>query len=334
MPGIGVISNRNARLNKLNPKLKDRMAFMLGRGGELASTGSLDDAHKAVEAFKRFEIDMVAISGGDGTAHRTIEVLIEVYGDTPLPPVLLLPTGTQNMVPKSFGIRDSGVATLVLTLARYRHNVPLRTIRRNMLKVNEHYSFMFSVGVAPRFLKEYYDRGQTTPVGAAKLLASLAYDAVRGGTMTAEMAAKFSFEQQVDHGPWSRMAGSAIFCSFIEELALGFKVFPRAGWDPNVFETVIGTGPATRFATALPHFWTGSTRRIDDFDRYLARTVEFRLDKPECYTLDGEVYEPLDRFVVSAGPEIDFVVPGVKLRGGDPRVRWGQTGPWDMRYFV
>ena len=110
MPGIGVISNRNARLNKLHPELKDQLAYVMGSDGEVSSTGSITDAYKAAELFRRIGIDIIAISGGDGTAHRTMEILVEVYGDAPMPPILLLPTGTQNMVPRSCGTEGTGLA--------------------------------------------------------------------------------------------------------------------------------------------------------------------------------------------------------------------------------
>ncbi len=334
MPGIGVISNRNARLNRLNPKLKNRLAFMIGRGGDVASTASLDDAHKAIEEFKRVDIDMVAISGGDGTAHRTLEVMMEVYGDAKLPPILLLPTGTQNMVPRSFGIHDSGVATLALAVARYRHNIPMRCVKRNLLRVNGHYSFMFGLGIAPRFLEPYYGRGDTTPKGAAKLLAELAVDALRGGDVARRMTEPLEMEVQQDGGPALSREVHTVFCSFVEELALRFKVFPRSGWDANVFEVVMCHGPAGLMAKALPALWKGSTRSLKGLERSLARTLELRLEHPEPYTLDGDVYDPVDHFQISAGPELDLVVPGLKLRRMDGRLRYGKAGPWDMRFFV
>ncbi len=334
MPGIGVISNRNARLNKLYPKLKDRMAFMVGRGGEVASTGSLDDAQAALEEFKRVGIDMLAISGGDGTAHRTIELMLAVYGEDPPPPVLLLPTGTQNMVPGSFGIRDSGVATLLLAQARYRHNLPLRCLRRNVLRVNEHHSMMFGLGVGPRFLKEYYRRGKTTPAGAASLLVEYGLDALRGGQVARGLTATIGMRVRLDDGPEFEAQPHSVFASFIEELSLRFKLFPRAGWDRNLFEVLLVEGHPALVVKALPFLWVGSTRPLDGVRRHMVRRLEMILEHPEPYTLDGEVYEPTDRLVLSAGPELRFVVPGLKLRPEDKHLRHDRIGPWDMRFLV
>ncbi|MBN2496695.1 MAG: hypothetical protein JXR96_19045 [Deltaproteobacteria bacterium] len=334
MPGVGIISNRNARLNKLYPQLKDRLAFIVGRGGELASTGSLDDARTAIEEFRRVAIDIIAISGGDGTAHRTIELLIDIYGTDQLPPVLLLPTGTQNMVPGSFGIRSSGVTTLLLALARYRHNVPLRCIRRNVLKVNDHYSFMFGVGIAPRFLELYYGRDATTPMGAAKLLGENAIGAIKGTEGARRLTAPLPMEYRIDDGPVQHGNPHSVFASFVEEVSLRFRLFPRAGWDPGVFEVLMAKDSPFLVAKALPFLWMGSLRELEGFDRHVMRSLEMVLENDEPYTLDGEVYEPVNRFRITAGPEMRFVVPGFHIRPRDSRLRTEKVGPWDMQFIV
>jgi diacylglycerol kinase family enzyme len=334
MPGIGIISNRNARLNKLYPKIRDRMAFVVGQGGEVASTGSLDDARAAIEAFREFDIDMVAISGGDGTAHRTLELMVEMYDGEPLPPVLLLPTGTQNMVPNSLGILDSGVTTLLMAQARYRHNLPLRCVRRNLLRVNDHHSFLMGIGLAPRFLKVYYERGDTTHLGAAKALVDVSIQAARGTDMARAMVEPIPLRYRVDEGAWQQATYHTIFCSFVEEVSLRFRCFPRAGWDKSLFEVALIQGSPFQVVKGLPFLWSGSTRKLEGFDRFIARTIEFELERPEPYTLDGEVYEPTTRFKIRPGPELRFVVPGLKLRRPDPKLRHDTIGPWDMRFLV
>ena len=314
--------------------MKNRLAFLVGRGGELASTSSLDDARSAIEEFRRVGIDMVAISGGDGTAHRTIEVLIDVYAGAELPPVLLLPTGTQNMVPGSFGIRNSGVTTLLLAMARYRHNIPLRCIRRNVLKVNEHFGLMFGLGLTTRALQDYYRLEDTTPAGAAKLLGRYVVAAIRGTETAKWLTGPIPMEIRFDEGRPLRVLPHSVFCSFIEEIPLRFKLFPRAGWDEGVFEVMQVKDSLILVSKALPSLWWGSTRPLDGFDRAMARRLELVLDKAEPYALDGDIYEPTDRFLVEAGPEIRFVVPGLKLLPGDGRVRSDKIGPWDMQFIV
>lgn len=335
MPGIGVISNPRARLNRLSPRIRERLAFIVGRGGEVASTWSLDDAASAAEAFRANGIDMVAISGGDGTAHRTLELLLKVYGDEPLPPILLLPTGTQNMVPRSLGIGTSSLFTMLLALARYRHNLPMRCVRRNLLRVNDHYSFMFGVGITPRYLAMYYERGETTPWGAAKLVGKIVKDQLLGpGELAEHLVEPIPLRYGIDGGPLQEGAFHTLFCSFVEEISLGFRVFPRAGWDPSVFEVMLSNTAPTSIIRSLPRLWAGTLKPIHGIDMRRARSFELHLNQPEPWVLDGEIYPPEADFVVRPGPELRFVVPGSTLLRRNRRVRWEQCGPWGMRFFV
>lgn len=334
MPGIGVISNPNARLNKLYPKIKDRLTFIVGRGGEVASTGTLDDAQSAAEAFRACEIDLVAICGGDGTAHRTLELLLQVYGEEPLPPILLLPSGTQNMVPSSFGIQGSSVYTMLMAQARYRHNVPMRCIRRNLLEVNGHFAFMFGLGAAPRILKLYYETGETHRRGAAKLFARVVVDGIRGGELASALTRPMALRYRLDEGPQRTGSFHSAYASFVEKIPLGVKPFPRACWDKNVFEVLLMSGTVLDAVPAIPLLFIGSIRPTKAVHREMARSLEIEIDAAEHYTLDGEIYGPTTRFRISAGPELRFVVPGLGLRRTDPRVRSEEVGPWGLRYFI
>ena len=333
MPGIGVISNRNARLNKLHPELKDQLAFVIGSNGKVSSTGSINDAYKAVETFRRTGIDIIAISGGDGTAHRTMEILLDVYGSQPLPPILLLPTGTQNMVPRSFGIEGSGLANLMLANLRYRHNVPMRCIRRNLLKVNGHMSFMFGIGVAARFMVDYYASGETNPKGAAKLLSKLVASAVTGGSMVKRMLAPFKVHMTVDNEVRDEEM-HIFFASFVERLPLHFILFPRCGQEQGAFEIAYTDAPALKVAASFPSILAGSTEHLPGVTRRLAHKIVMDINEPEAFTLDGELYDPTTHFEIESGPEISFVVPALHYNTEDENLRYSQCGPWSMRFLL
>ena len=335
MPGIGVISNRNARLNRLHPELKDQLAYVIGSDGGVSSTGSIPDAYKAAETFRRLGIDMIAISGGDGTAHRTMEILIDVYGDHPLPPILLLPTGTQNMVPRSFGIEGSGLANLMLAMVRYRHNIPMRCLRRNLLRVNGHLSFMFGIGIAARFMVKYYESGETNPKGAAKLLAKLVASAALGGDFCREMMATVNGRVEIDGKVLpGDVPMHTFFCSFCERLPLHFVVFPRCGYEEGRFEVVWSGAVPISVAAQFPQILRGSTAPIPGIPRELAHHVVLDLEREEPYTLDGDLYPATNHFEVECGPEIQFVIPALQSHAEDKHLRYSQCGPWSMRYLL
>ena len=72
MPGIGVVLNPYSKRYRNNPEKLNRMAFIVGDKGTFASTNSLNDIHRVAEEFKKREIEILALSGGDGTNHRTL----------------------------------------------------------------------------------------------------------------------------------------------------------------------------------------------------------------------------------------------------------------------
>lgn len=334
MPGIGVISNRNARLNRLHPELKDQLAYVIGSNGDVTSTGTIPDVYKAAETFRKIGIDIIAISGGDGTAHRSLEVLLDVYGSHPMPPILLLPTGTQNMVPRSFGIDGSGLANLMLAVVRYRHNVPMQCIRRNLMRVNGHVSFMFGIGVAARFMESYYEIGDTTPKGAARLLSRLVMSAATGTELCRRMLKVVPARMELDGKLMDQTRVHTLFCSFVERLPLHFVLFPDAGRYEGQFEIAYSDASPLRIAQVFPEVLAGSRRDIPVIKRQLAKRLVIDLEEPETYTLDGELYPATTHFEVEPGPELEFVVPSLQFKAEDDRLRYGQAGPWGMRFLL
>ncbi|MBN2725683.1 MAG: hypothetical protein JXR95_16585 [Deltaproteobacteria bacterium] len=334
MPGIGVISNANARLNKMAPSLKNRLNFILGRRGDLINTYTLDDVDKAVNDFKSVDVDIIAISGGDGTAHRTIEKLLSCYSHDNLPPLLLLPSGTQNMVPKSFGITGNSLTTMLQIQTMYTHNIPIRVMRRNVLRVNEHYSFMFGLGVPARFLQHHYSRG-TSHWHAITLLGDYATDALKKGDKAKKLFAPIPMTYQInDSEKIFNQSIHTIFSSFAEEVALRFRCFPRAGWQKDTFETLLLDSNVPQTFKIFGNVWFGSLREFPGMDRVMTTTLNLDLEFPEPYTLDGDLYPSEKSFRIEAGPELRFVIPSLGSMDRNINARSEKIGPWGQIFYV
>src|SRR5215470_977396 len=105
MPGIGVITNPRSRANLRDPSKARKLGYLIGSHGSAQATKSLDDLYRVCEEFKKERIDVLGISGGDGTLHHTLTAMIRTYGDElALPPVAILRGGTMNTIARSFGI--------------------------------------------------------------------------------------------------------------------------------------------------------------------------------------------------------------------------------------
>ena len=102
--GIGVILNprskRNLRIRAPPSGSRARWAITASCGPRGRATISRASPRTSASS----KIDVLGISGGDGTNHVTITGFLEVYADEPLPPLAFLRGGTMNTVANSVGV--------------------------------------------------------------------------------------------------------------------------------------------------------------------------------------------------------------------------------------
>ena len=67
MGGIGVIVNPRSRRNLHDPRATERLARRLGDHGVVRAAYTRDDLSRIAEDFRKLQIDVLGISGGDGT---------------------------------------------------------------------------------------------------------------------------------------------------------------------------------------------------------------------------------------------------------------------------
>ena len=98
MSGIGIILNPHSRSNRQNPERIKRLGFIVGDKGSCKLTNDIRDLPEIVHEFREKQIDILGISGGDGTNHCTLTTFINEYKDTPLPTIAFLRGGTMNAI--------------------------------------------------------------------------------------------------------------------------------------------------------------------------------------------------------------------------------------------
>jgi diacylglycerol kinase family enzyme len=155
MAGIGVVLNPRSRRNLRDPRAADRLARALGDHGVVRTARSRDDLARIATDYRKLGIDVLGISGGDGTNHVTITGFLEAYADETLPPIALLRGGTMNTVANSLGVPRGGPDGLLRDLAaRYanRTSRPLRSVERHVMRVGPHVGFLFGTGAIHGFL--------------------------------------------------------------------------------------------------------------------------------------------------------------------------------------
>jgi len=320
MSGIGVVLNPKSRRNLRDPAAAGRLARRLGDHGVLRSAGSIDELYRIAEDFRRLDIDVLAISGGDGTGHVTLTGFLDVYGGAMVPQVALLRGGTMNTVANSVGVRRGGPEGLLARLVQayaMRSILPLAGVERRVMRIRAeggraHYGFLFGTGVVHGFLAEYYRHGNVTPWVATTTLARGIGSALVGGEMIRRMAAPFRGSVLLDDGTsWRERDYLTVAAGTIADIGLRFRPFHRFAERDGAFHLLGIRASPLAFVAELPRIHQCRPMRPGKADDALcARAV---LTAPAAggieYMIDGDLHRA-DRseLELAIGPRVRLLV--------------------------
>lgn len=330
MPGIGVIFNPKSGRNLRDPRAARRLARTLGDHGVVREAGSIDELYRVAEDFRRLEIDVLGISGGDGTNGVTITGFLDVYRGSALPQIAFLRGGTMNTVANSVGVRrgrPEGLLDRLIQAYVERASRPLQDAPRHVMRLRgeraralggrasappmgDKYGFLFGTGVVYGFLAEYYRGGQPNPVVAAKTLLRGVGSAMVGGEMIRRMAEPFRGSVELDDGTvWEEKDYFAIAGGTIDQIGLNFRPFYRSTERPGTFHLLgIHTSPMG-FVGQLPRIWRAAPMRPGHTFESLTASATVRSPKsPIRYMIDGDLHECDGPLHVAIGPVVRIVV--------------------------
>jgi hypothetical protein len=328
VPGIGVVLNPRSRRNLRDPRAALRLARTLGDQGVVREARSIDELYRIAEDFRREDIDVLAISGGDGTNHVTLTGFIDVYGGATMPQVALLRGGTMNTVANSVGVskgRPEGLLGRLLRDYAQRANAPLENVERHVMRIGPrggprdgrdgtHYGFLFGTGVVHGFLSEYYRTGEPTPLVAAKTLARGIGSAFIRGETIRRMARPFRGSVVVNEGTpeearWDERDYLAVAAGTIAHIGLNFKPFHRYDERPDAFHMLgIHTSPVA-FVRDLPRIHKAQPMRPGKaYEAVSTHAIVRSADGVLRYMIDGDLHETTGELEVGVGPRVRLVL--------------------------
>jgi diacylglycerol kinase family enzyme len=318
MSGIGVILNPRSRRNRRDPEAALRLARALGDHGVVRTARSRDDLSRIAEDFRKLKIDVLGISGGDGTNHVTLTGFLEVYADEPLPPIAFLRGGTMNTVANAVGVpRGRPDGLLASLIKRYARRAPLTSVERHVMRVGDHYGFIFGTGCIYGFIDEYYRTGDPTPLSAAQVLLRASASVVVRGDMMRRVARRW--EGRVTFDDKTSMPDRdylSVAAGTVDQVGLGFRPFYRYADAPNHFHLLGIHTTALGFVRKLPEIWRA--RGMGPGHTYEKLTqlalLEARSGVVE-YVLDGDLHRHPGPLPIRIGPQVRILVenrPGLR----------------------
>lgn len=260
---------------------------------------SPQDVAAALKDFARREVEVVAISGGDGTIQA---VLTALFKEKPFEtrPLLAVPTaGTTSMIARDVGVRGSAAPALNRLLhwvgARDRDGVVLQ---RHVLRVETapdqepRFGMFFGAGVINQGIRFCHEKilrlGLRGEIGPGLTLAWFLLALTRRNSTFLEPA---RMTIGLDHDEPESHNVLAILVSTLHRLFLGMRPYWGRETAPLRF-TVVTTGPR-HLLRVLPSLLRGRPHRYGTPQHgYASRNVhEVRLALQGGFTLDGELYE-------------------------------------------
>jgi diacylglycerol kinase (ATP) len=313
---VAVINNPKSRQNREDPSIAPGLVDILGGHGELVSPDDLPALAATAERFRARGVELVAVHGGDGTVHQVMTAVARAYAGHDLPSFLLLRGGTMNIVADSVGMKLEARTALSRLVRAVRAGQRPPSTRRYVLEVDlgggepPLYGFLVGNGIIARFLEEYYARPEPTPRDAAGLLSRAALSALVGGPLARRLARPFRGGVTVDGQVLPGDQWVAVAVGSIEQMGLGFRVFPDLKPDVAAFQYVALGGSLADVAWELPSVFRGRGVHRPGNRSGLGADLELLEAGPLQLMVDGDFYTaPSGRVRVRIGPPVTFLLP-------------------------
>lgn len=304
---LGLLINPASRRHRREPHLAATLRRQMVGRGPVEVSADLGELRGIAERFQEAGVNVVALSGGDGTTSHALTAFRQTYGEASLPTLALLRGGTMNTVANGIGVAKGHPKEL---LARFLEASAARggwqEKEMATLDLNGQVGFITGVGVIPSFLEEYYQRGQGSPSPwtALTTLSGAVLSSLIAGKLARQIADPIRCRVSVDGVAWPEADYLTIGAATVPQLGLGFTPFYRCREDLDRFQIIGFRGTKLQFIQNMPRLLKGraTTSRVT----HEALATEARVTQlpgPTLYTIDGEVLSA-ETLHIRPGPRV------------------------------
>ncbi|MCX5859641.1 MAG: diacylglycerol kinase family protein [Proteobacteria bacterium] len=308
---IGILVNPNSGKNKKGRYGPEVLEGIL-KGEAIARTISSGPAvEAALREFRDRGVDLLCVSGGDGTMHLTLTeaVLFAREEKWELPLFYPLRGGVMNSVTNELsGLKGNPVSQCKKLLPVYRRIKEGETPRINpqpILRIEdpeaprgEIYAFIFTGGMLYRGFEAYYTGAPPTPVKAFTMACRIIH-----GVAVKNHWAAFSPEKvSADGRPLSYDGILFTVAATIRKLTLWFSPFAPAPLSDNFYAYICALSPAE----TIRHIYAYSLGKRTHERLFNQTARELVIEGVKGYVVDGEIYRRENgyRVRITSGPTL------------------------------
>jgi len=305
-PIVGIIVNPNSAGYRRILPIVDLYRGIMGNRGIIKVTGGKGELTEAASAFLDKGVEILAVAGGDGTLHATLNAFLPVFGGTPFPIILLVQAGTINNMSSELNMKRSGL-DILHDILKEEKEITLRKVSRRLMLVNEEYGFLYGSGFPVSFLKRYYGaprQGMGTAIYC--IFSSIFYAAFcpeRGGELFKRSRARITLDGDLE----GEEEFLFIIASTILNIGLNFRPCYLALNREGLLHIIASSSEIRRILPRLGRIYLGRPLEIDCSIDKLAREALIEMDIPSPYMVDGEIKRPAKRHLLKAGMEVSFI---------------------------
>lgn len=314
MAGVGVIFNPNAKRYKKNPDKLQRMAFIIGEKASGKPTQDIADLHVVADEFKSKDIDILAISGGDGTIHCTLTAFIKVYGEKPLPKIALLRGGTQNNIANVYGIKGDTEHLLSRLLLHYHEN-PDALLQKDLRLMHftdnlggSVYGAVFGAMAAYNYMAHYYTKPNLNKWAAIQAALELGCSGLLHGKLIRKVFERVDTEFVVDGKAWGFANCNGIAAGSIPMPGLNLKLFRHMRTQNERFHFLATSVYPRSFLWQLPLLGLGRAPKTDNVMEALPLDLQMKFSNPIGYCVDGDMIGPASEIRIQQGPLVTLLL--------------------------
>ncbi len=257
------------------------------------------DIYEALFDFASHKVDLIVISGGDGTVQAVLTVLFNHQPFAKQPQLLVLEAGTTNMIAGDVGILgDQNKALRRLFQWAQTGNGSVTKIQRSVIRLQVpgyevKYGMFFGAASISQGIQYYHknlhNKGLRGFPGICLTLARYLWAAFR---RPGQSATAFRIEYGLNGQPLQKENFLLLFVSTLDRLFFGLRPFWGQEKGPLRFTAV--RSPAKYLLRVLPSLArgrrTGKGTMENGYYSNNVDEVKLFLDSPVA--LDGEIYTP------------------------------------------
>lgn len=315
---IGVVSNP---LSRQNLRQIDAIRAVMNAHPAVPHRvlHSRADNVTAIRELAEAGVELVAISGGDGTVQGLLSEMINSGHFATLPKIAVLPSGMTNLIAADVGLDGAPAASLARLLGMAAAGQAMREERRRMITMRHAADAApahgFFLGTAAFYRATMLSRAEVQRLGVQKSLAaglSLFWFLLRAliGSRKADdpLHRGEPMELHVDGKALPDAEQFLVLCTTLDRLILGLMPFWGDGEGGLRYTSI--AFPLRRFGWALIPILRGRPRRwMNDLGYRSGRAGEVSLATDCPIVMDGEIF-PVARAVpvrLRADHEVTFV---------------------------